>query len=67
MEENLIEGLQREIKRNKMILGYYEEIPEGAFGASMIKMTISRGEKALVSDDVVEMLRAFRDLEHTKE
>lgn len=66
MSENLIEGLRRELDRNREILGYYEEIPTGVFGAAMIRESIRKGDEALNNMDTVEMLRAFKDLQDTK-
>lgn len=68
MTENLMEGLQREIKRNHELLKIYESVgPAGAFASSMIRLDIEKGEEALVSDDVVEMAQAFKSLKENKE
>jgi len=64
---NLIEGLVKELKRNREILKLYEEIPTGAFGAAMIKQAIAAAEKSISDDDVVAMMRAYDDLKSTKE
>lgn len=60
---SLIEGLQKEISRCKEILGYYEEIPQGVFGATMIKQSIKNAEKAMANDDIVEMTICYKDLQ----
>ena len=63
---NLIEGLQEEMTRNRKILKIYEEIPQGAFGAMMIKKDIADAEKALASGDTIEMIRVYKSLKETK-
>lgn len=63
---NLISGLDEQLKRNRELLKLYEEIPAGAFGAAMIRKDIEAGEKALADGDVVAMLRAFKALEASK-
>ena len=42
---NLIEGLQEEMSRCKEVLREYEAIPQGVFGATMIKLEIKKAEK----------------------
>ena len=63
---NLLEGLAKQLTRNREILKLYEEIPEGVFGAAMIRESILSGEKAMADGDTVAMLRAYKDLESTK-
>ena len=60
---NLMEGLLSEMNRCRELIKRYEEIPTGAFGATMIKQTISNAEKAIGGGDVSEMLKAFNDLQ----
>jgi len=64
MEEkmNLIEGIQKEIERCLEVLAFYEKIPQGTFGAIVIRKTILNAEKAMASDDAVEMLRSYKEL-----
>lgn len=59
---NLIEGIQSEVVRVREILKYYEEIPEGVFGAIMIKKTIAEAESAVAHGDTIEMIRTYQDL-----
>ena len=63
---NLMEGLLKEIGRNREILTQYESIPEGAFGATMIKQGIANAEKSMCSGDVVAMMVAYKELQDTK-
>ena len=65
--ENLAQGLVRELNRNRELLLEYKKIGRpGMFGAAIIKDKIKRGEIAQGKDDVVEMLRAFSELEKTE-
>lgn len=63
-ETNLIDSLNDEIKRCKELLGMYQGIPQGAFGAIMIKQDIQRAEKAMAEGDTVEMIKCFRTLQN---
>ena len=60
---NLIEGLQKEISRCREILKFYEEIPQGVFGASLIKVEIFQAEAAIASGDTVAMVRCYKSLQ----
>lgn len=60
---NILEGLQQEIKRNQHLLKVYQEIPTGAFGAAFIAEDIKKGEKALVSGDIIEMVHICKVLQ----
>lgn len=61
---NLIEGLLEEMNRVRELIKIYESLPDNAgfFGSSMMKVSITRAEKAIASGDVTEELRAFEDL-----
>jgi len=60
---NLAEALPKECARVRVVLGHYKEIgPAGAFGALMIEQDLQRADRAMVSGDVVEMLRAYEAL-----
>ena len=63
---NLIEGLQEELDRNRELLKMYEEIPAGAFGATMIRQSIKRAETAMANGDTIEMIRCFKELQETE-
>lgn len=58
---NLVEGLEKEIQRNRELLDIYRSLPAnaGAFGALMIDRDIQNAVKALGSGDIVEMLKAY--------
>lgn len=63
--ENLIEGLFKEINRNRELLYEYEKTPAGRFGAICIKDAIDRAEKAITENDVVGMLSLYEELQGT--
>lgn len=65
---NIIEGIQQQCDRARAILPHYEELgPVGVFGATVIREAIKEGEAAIASDDVVRMVRAYKELEDLKE
>jgi hypothetical protein len=61
--ENILEGLQKQIKRCIELKKVYDEIPQGWFGATFIQTAINEGEKALISGDVIEQIRCYKELE----
>ena len=63
---NLMEGLLQEIGRNRELLVQYESIPEGVFGATMIRQVITNAERAVCDGDVVAMMVAYKELQDTK-
>ena len=67
MVENLAEGLQKELKRNRELAGMFKSIgPNGMFGAAMIEQDIQAADKAITEGDVVAMLRAFNKLKENE-
>lgn len=61
---NLIEGIQREMNRVRELRTQYVAIgPTGIFGKVLIDDAIRKGEQSIASGDVVEMLRAYKNLE----
>lgn len=62
--ENLMQGLIREINRNRELLKSYKAIGQaGAFGAAFIETDIRNAEEAMGSGDVVAMMRCYKALE----
>ena len=59
---NLIEGLQKEMNRCREVLKAYEEIPQGVFGATMIKLDIEKAELAIANGDVALMIKSLASL-----
>ena len=60
---SLAEALPREIERCQELLVAYAEIgPQGAFAAAMIRADIAAAHKAMISGDLVAMIRAYKEL-----
>ena len=61
--ETLAEALPKEMARVREVLGHYKEIgPAGMFGATFIEQYLRAADKAVMSGDVVEMLKAYNKL-----
>lgn len=60
--ENLMDDLLYEMNRAREVLTHYEAIPEGVFGAMMIKANIKAAENSIKEGDVVAMLVCYKDL-----
>lgn len=63
-DKNLMAGLLEEMNRVREIITEYESLPKGAgvFAATAMKNNIKLAEKAISSNDIVEMLRQYNDL-----
>ena len=62
--ETLAEALPREMARVREVLGHYREIgPAGMFGAAMIEQDLRAADRAVMSGDVVAMLRILKTLQ----
>lgn len=60
---NLMDGLLDEITRCTELLQAYKGIgTPGAFGAAMLTAELERAKKAIIDNDTVAMLRAFKAL-----
>jgi hypothetical protein len=66
---NLIEGIQQKCDyiRETVIPAYDKSGPAGALGKIFLQADIKRGEQAIASGDVVEMLEVYKALEATCE
>ena len=63
MPENLMGGLQQELTRCRELLKLYESIgPGGVFASVMLKLEIEKAEKSISDNDVIEMLRCYKEL-----
>jgi len=63
MTENIISAIQAECNRiRETVLPEYEKIPTGLFAATMMRMSIKRGEAAIACGDVEECISSLRDL-----
>lgn len=65
--ETLADALPKEMARVREVLGYYKEIgPAGMVGAAFIEQDLRAADAAVMSGDVVAMLRAFEALKQIK-
>lgn len=65
---SLGEELPREQARVRKVLGHYKEIgPAGMLGAMMIEQALQRADQAVVSGDVVGMIRSYEELKEISE
>lgn len=63
MGNNILNGLQLEIDRCSELLKVYESINAGEYGAAVIRRSLDRAKKALVSGDVLQCIEAYTELE----
>lgn len=63
---NLSSAIFDEMNRVRELIKEYESLPDGAgfFGASTMKVSIQRAEKAISDSDVVAILVAYEDLKN---
>ena len=61
--ESLGEALPKEMARVRTVLGHYRELgPVGAIGAMLIEQDLQAADLAVMSGDIVQMLRIFEKL-----
>lgn len=61
--ETLADALPKEMARVRTVLGYYKEIGSvGAIAARFIEADLHAADKAVMSGDVVQMLRSLETL-----
>ncbi len=66
--ETLGEALPKEQARVREIWGHYKEIGRaGVFGAALIEKDLKRADEAVMSGDLVEMIRAYNTLKLIKD
>ena len=64
MSETLADALPREQARVREVLAIYRSIgPVGVFGAAMIEGSLQQADQAVMSGDIVAMLRALKSLQ----
>jgi len=61
---NLIDGLNQELKRAKELLEQYNDIPTGAFGATVINNAIEFAEICMQENDPIELIMAYEALKN---
>jgi len=65
--ETLADALPKEMARVREVLGHYREIgPAGALGAAFIETDLRAADSAVMSGDVVAMLRSLKTLQGIK-
>lgn len=65
--ESLGEALPKEQARCRELLVAYRSIgPAGNFGAMMIEQALQKADQAVISGDVAEMIRSFKELKEFK-
>lgn len=63
MTTTLADALPQEQERCRELLAVYKTIgPAGTFGAIMIEAALARADQAVMSGDLVEMLRSYKEL-----
>ncbi len=68
MSESLGDALPKECARVRIILGHYKEIgPAGYWGAANIEQALRDADRAMISGDVITMIRAYKQLQEIKE
>ncbi len=66
--ETLGDALPREQARVRKILGHYQETGWArSFGAIMIEQELKNADKAVISGDLTEMIRAYRNLQRIED
>lgn len=64
---NLMETLQKEIRRNTKLLEIYKSEPRTGFAAVMIAQDIRDAELAIANDHTVAMIRLLQELQENSE
>lgn len=66
--ESVGTALPKEMARVREVLGHYKEIgPAGKWGAAMIEQSLRMADEAVISGDIVAILRAYEDLKSIKD
>lgn len=63
MADTLAAALPREMVRVTQIASEYRKVEMGFIAAALMEVSVKRAQKAIESGDVVEMLRAYADLQ----
>ena len=62
------EAFSKEQSRLRTLLGYYKEIgPPGLFGAAMIEDCLKRADKAVMEQDLAQMIAIYKEMQEFKE
>lgn len=60
--ETFGEALPKEIERCQELLSEYRKVSAGSFCAAMIEQYIKHAHKAMIEQDLSEMIRAYGEL-----
>jgi len=60
--ESLAEALPREQERVRNLLPLYDAIPTGILAATMMRNSLRQADQAVMSGDVIAMIRCYEDL-----
>jgi len=62
--ETLADALPKEMARVREVLGHYKEIgPAGMIGAAFIEQDLREADQAVMSGDVIRMIRSLKTLQ----
>ena len=62
--KSIAEALPEEMARVRTVLGHYKEIgPAGMFGAAFIEQDLREADQAVMSGDIVRMIRSLKTLQ----
>lgn len=66
-DETLGEALPKEIARVRELLCEYKRLgPVGIFGATMIEQDLKEADEAMITGDIVAMVRVYKKLKDTQ-
>jgi hypothetical protein len=60
--DTLAAALPREMVRVTKIAGQYRQVEMGFIAADLMEAAVERGQKAIESGELAEMIRAYHDL-----
>lgn len=60
--ETLADALPKEIERVSEMIAEYEAAPMGFIAAGLMRADIQRAHKAMMENDIIEMISAYNDL-----
>lgn len=61
--DTLAAALPREMVRVTKIAGQYRQVEMGFIAADLLEAAVERGQKAIESGDLAQMIRAYHDLQ----
>ena len=61
-DENMLEALQQEIKRNEELLEEYKKVPAGRLAGILIDQELKQAKKSVTDGDTVQMIKSLETL-----